>query len=343
MSKKTLSETENNDKKQTKKSYKSVFGLLFLLIVAGAGYAGWKNYDVIKDKLASYYPAVYEKNEEAVSPVPDWAGLIEEKADKASIYTLQEKLSNMQNLLNQIILQKNDAPDMTLLNERIDNMQDLLIASVNGKADAQSVLGIIVRLDKLENELSRLSRYNNDGALILATVTMIKQSADEGKNFVFEAQMLSELAGEKEKIAEPLMVIEESAEQGVATNEELSREFASVYEKLNSKNAGKEQSWKERLISKFNELISIKKTDEKTTEDKQKDFMKALKSLADEQKFAQIVKLIQSSNNKNLNKDLALQEWSKKVEAKQDFETAVNKISSYSLVLMKMSNLQAKE
>ena len=136
---------------------------------------------------------------------------------------------------------------------------------------------------------------------------------------------------------------EESAEQGVATNEELSREFASVYEKLNSKNTGKAQSWKERLISKFNELISIKKTDEKTAEDKQKDFMQALKSLADEQKFAQIVKLIQSSNNENLNNDLALQEWIKKVETKQDFETAVSKISSYSLVLMKMSNLQAKE
>ena len=72
------------------------------------------------------------------------------------------------------------------------------------------------------------------------------------------------------------MVIEESAEQGVATNEELSREFASVYEKLNAKTGEKENSWKERLISKFNELISIKKTDEKTAEDKQKDFMKAL-------------------------------------------------------------------
>ena len=341
MNKKT---TENNeiDNKivRKKKSYNTLYWLLFLAILAAVGYFGWKNYDFIKEKLQAYYQTDTQ-SKDALVPAPEWFTLIEEKADKATVYGLQEKIINLQTIVSELTLRQSDAKNLSALNERIDNMQDLLIASVNGKADAQAVLGLIVRLDKLENELNRLSHLNNEGAIMLAVTMLIKENATEGKNFAFEATMLSELAENNHKIAEPLKIINDAAQTGVATNTELAREFDEIYDNLEAKEENvNEQSWKDRLLAKLSELVTIKKSDEKGVNEKHKSLMDTISDLSDNQQFTQIVMLLENSKFAT---NPALQGWIEKVKNKRDFDAAISKISSYCLALMKINNLTAKE
>lgn len=347
MSKKTIVEKETENKsKPAKKSRKSLYWLILAIVMAGAGYTGWKNQDFIKEKLSAYYQTslqtASEPSEIIISPTPEWLGLVEEKADKATVYGLQEKLINLQTIVNELALHQNNTADMVSLNERIDNMQDLLIASVNGKADAQAVLGLIVRLDKMENELNRLSHLNNEGAIMLAATMLVKEKALEGQAFGFEAAMLIELAGDNVKIAEPLKVIENAAQTGIANNTELSREFYEIYNNLKKKEYKNqaEQTWKDRLLSKLSELIKINKAEEKQEEEKQNKLLDAIRDLYEHQQFSQISALLKDSK---WAENPALQKWMQKVQARQDFESAISQISSYCLVLMKLNTLLPKE
>lgn len=340
MSKKPVIEKENHDQTiPTTKLRKALYLSVFAIIVAGAGYFSWKNYDIIKEK---FFPSQEITADKDFPPAVDLFSLVEEKADKATTYALQEKILNLQALLNELTLKQSNSADIANLNERIDNMQDLLIASVNGKADAQSVIGLMVRLDKIENELDRLSRLNNEGAIMLAATMLVKENALEGKNFAFEAAMLAELAGRNPKISGPLKVIENAAQTGIATNTEIALEFNDIYDSLQTKEPEiqTEENWKDRLNNKLSELITINKAEEKAKEVEHNRFLEAIKDLSEKQQFAQIAVLLKESD---LTKTPALQKWIRTVEKKQIFESAISQISSYCLVLMKVNNLLVKD
>lgn len=167
MSKKAVGKQEiDNVVEKNKLSYKPLVMLIVLGLIGGTGYYAWNNFDYIKEKIPAFYGEKIQISNEAKTLEPDWFSLIEEKADKASVYTLQEKIINLQSVVSELTMRQNGVADISNLNDRIDNLQDLLIASVNGKADAQAVLGLMVRLDKLENETNRLSQLNNEGAIM---------------------------------------------------------------------------------------------------------------------------------------------------------------------------------
>jgi len=346
MSKKAVEKQEiENVVEKNKKSFKPLFWLILLGFIGGSGYYVWNNFDHIKSKIPAFYSEKNEVSDDEKTQEPDWFSMIEEKADKASVYTLQEKIMNLQSIVSELTMRQNGAADVANLNSRIDNLQDLLIASVNGKADAQAVLGLIVRLDKLENETNRLSKLNNEGAIMLAVATLIKERASEGKDFSFEATMLSELAAENKKIAKPLKIIEKSAVKGIVSNQKLALEFDEIYKKLNVKEPEHKvtQNWKDRVIAKLRELVVINSKEEKQAAEEQDNFMTAIRELADNQQFGQIAVLINDNHGDYLKKNPALRKWIKKVQEKENFEAAISKISAYCLVLMKINNLLTKE
>ena len=340
MNKKSENMQEKTDiaaekKKKQSKLYISVISAVVVLL--GAGAVLYK-IDDIKNLVSGNNNEVSSR--EQAAPEHELITMLDEKADKASLLRLQEQLISTQTLVNELIMQKGEAVDTAVLNQRIDNLQDLLISSVNGKADAQSVLGIVTRTDKLEKEVERISRLGNEGAILLAATMMIKENAAEGRDFSFEAGVLLELAGENSRIAEPLQVIYEAADEGVATKEDLGKEFKVIYEELSKPQEKYNQDWKDRLNSKINEFISVSKTGEKAEPlNNPESIMSAVKILAEEQKFMQIAKLIKGSDDVRFKTDGNLQNWLSKVMKKEAFDTAISKVSAYSLTLMKVNNL----
>ena len=78
----------------------------------------------------------------------------------------------------------------------------------------------------------------------------------------------------------------------------------------------------------------------KLSEEKQNKLLDAIRDLYEHQQFSQISALLKDSK---WAENPALQKWMQKVQARQDFESAIGQISSYCLVLMKLNTLLPKE
>ena len=156
-----------------------------------------------------------------------------------------------------------DNLDFASLNEKISAVEKINLNTIDSKADVQTVLGILTRVDKVENKLDNMAKITDESALILTATVLVKDAAERGGNFVYEAEVLQQLAVKNTNLKEQLQTIYKFANDGIYTKSYLINEFESIYNALlREQKKELEITWKDRLIAKDNEFVKVKKVNE---------------------------------------------------------------------------------
>ena len=330
---------KKNPQPQKIKSKKIFLEFVLIGFVLAIAYGVWQNFEQIKNS--------FKTEKVAETPQIDIAAELNGKAAKTDIYALQQKIGDLQAALGTIAIKNSQAVDTSILEEKILSLETLINSVINGKADANSVLGLSARTDKLAAEVDRLSRINNEGALILTAVMMIKENALEGKDFSYGAEILSELGGNNPKISTEINTIRELSGSEILSDKQLSADFASIYKNLTTQSAEKqiEQSWQDRINSKLNQIISVKKINDKgkqISENEQDKLCATLRAITKKNNIKALAALLKNSDNEYIRTNDEISVWIKNVENKTEFSDAVNKISNYCLMLIRLNSLGLK-
>lgn len=322
------SRKDASEKKKTGVSVKFKKGIkiaVFAAVVAGAGYGLWKN------------PQVAEQ-------VKNWLGTsaaAEEKENETAV--LREEVRDLRVQLNNLQRQFYEQQDNSVLMEKFANLERYNLNVINSKADVAAVLGLVMRMDKAEHKLEAVAGATDRGALVLTAAMLVKESADRGGSFEYEAEVLRQLASGNTELKGAVEEIVKTAKTGVATNQQLAGEFAGVYEKLVKKQREAfEQDWKDRLNNKISEYIKVKKVNEKAREFEEN---RELEQVKDDVAAGNIKKALfdlENINNKELLNEESLKAWMRKAGDKVGFNDAVNRISAYYLASLKV-NFMKKE
>jgi SOS-response transcriptional repressor LexA len=120
---------------------------------------------------------------------------------------------------------KAENPDFSAMQQRIDNIEHISVNTIKSKADVDTVLGLIVRMDNVEGRVADLAKVTNKTALILTATMLVKDAAERGGSFVYEAEVLSELAAGNYKIDKEITIINKVAPNGINSKEELQHKF----------------------------------------------------------------------------------------------------------------------
>ena len=146
--------------------------------------------------------------------------------------------------------------DADALNQRMEALEKVNLSVIDSKADIATVFGMVNRLDKMEENLQTLTKFTDESALILTGAMLVKDSAERGNDFVYEAEILRQIAEKNQKVKAPIEVISRYAAEGIRTNQYLINEFESIYAALLKQQKEEfEQSWKDRINSKLNEIV----------------------------------------------------------------------------------------
>lgn len=272
------------------------------------------------------------------------------KADNQNIGVLQDEITALQSEINRLNNQENSSTETTdkeddkisELNQRFDAFEKTNLSIIDGKADAATVLGIVTRLDALEEQVKILSRATDQSALILTAAMLVKDTADRGRKFDYEVEVLHELAQGNTKLAAPIAVLEKYSRSGIKTNTQLINEFESIYAALLNKQKEEfEKTWKDRLNSKINQIIKVRKVNgEDSAEFEANRNLEQIRSLVAAEEINKAVVELEDVKNAELLQDPAMQNWLNQAKAKVEFVEAVNKISTYSLAVMKVNAIR---
>ena len=328
-------ETTAQEKAEVKKYgvIKVFKSFVWFVIILTAGVIIWKD-----PQLFSKAGNIFKKYTENVTEeVRKEKNIDEIVILKKEIADLQLELKNISNLQN-----TNSQEDIEELKNRFVTMEKTNLSVLEAKADASTVLGIVTRLDKLEEKVDTLARVTDDSALILTAVLMVKDTAERGTIFSYEAEILSQLAQNNLKIKEPVALIEKTAEVGVKSDVYLVNKFADIYDEISKQQKKEfEKTWKDRINSKLNEFIKVRRTNQKIPEFEGNKQLNDIKNLVDEEDFAGALVLLNSSENKIwVDKYQSLQEWIKQVQNKIDFNMAIKQIANNSLAVMKVNSIK---
>ena len=328
-------ETTAQEKAEVKKYgvIKVFKSFVWFVIILTAGVIIWKD-----PQLFSKAGNIFKKYTENVTEeVRKEKNIDEIVILKKEIADLQLELKNISNLQN-----TNSQEDIEELKNRFVTMEKTNLSVLEAKADASTVLGIVTRLDKLEEKVDTLARVTDDSALILTAVLMVKDTAERGTIFSYEAEILSQLAQNNIKIKEPVALIEKTAEVGVKSDVYLVNKFADIYDEISKQQKKEfEKTWKDRINSKLNEFIKVRRTNQKIPEFEGNKQLNDIKNLVDEEDFAGALVLLNSSENKIwVDKYQSLQEWIKQVQNKIDFNMAIKQIANNSLAVMKVNSIK---
>lgn len=308
--------------------------LIFLLILLGL----WLNPEVI------YNSVDYVKN---MRPTEN------KVLEQPSINEVQKQIFDLQNRIYNIGAEqaKNasgmSAEEINLLNQRFDNIEKQNISIIDSKADIASVMGIVNRLDKIEQRLDAMAKVSDQGALILTAAMMIKDSAERGNNFEYEAEILSQLADKESALKEPAAEILKFSNQAIPSSKMLVEEFDELYQEVMKAEKDKMvegKTWKERLNIKLKEYVKVKNTkkDAKIAADeKVQDNLEMAYLAVNSDQFAKAIEILENPENQAKLKEYnGLQEWVDDAKIRVDFYNAISKISTYSLALMKLNYIK---
>lgn len=312
--------------KSLKKALKSGVAIV---VIAGAGYLVWQNPQWI-DKAHSFFESRPKDFNSTVH-----SDYVEKIDDKTRLRQEIDSLKAQVALLQQM---QSEQADTTALEQKFVNLEKANNAIIDSKADIASVLGLVTRMDKAEQRLDDLSRVTDEGAVILTTAMMVKDSAERGGSFIYEAEILQQLAGNNVKLKEPLAVINKYAEQGIENNVYLMKSFRKVYTGLLRKQREEfEKTWKDRLNNKLSEYIKVKRVNENAPEFMANQELAEAKAAVDSGNIKKALADLQNINNKELLNDTSLQDWMAKAQAKTAFNEAVARISTYYLAALKVN------
>lgn len=190
---------------------------------------------------------------------------------RQEVGSLQRQLADMQyRLENQAPTTANvmiDDESLAEMKDRLNAIEKQNLNVIDSKADVALVLGLLTRMDKAEAQMGRLAKISDDGALILSATMMIKEAAAKGEPFAYEAEVLDLLARGDEKISQPVAEIVKYAPQGIKSKKTLTDGFNKIYaELLEQQKEEFAKTWKDRLNSKLNEIIKVKRVKEEAPE-----------------------------------------------------------------------------
>lgn len=333
MAKEEQKKQENVVKKAPRKVFKGP--LLTMMVVAAVvvlGYKLWEN------------PQLWHQMRDALT----------EREPKEDVYqpqidALQKQLAEMQGRLA-LVARKAENPDFSEMEKRIDTIEQINVNTIKSKADVETVLGLIGRMDNTEGRLNDLAKVSDEGALILTAAMLVKDAGQRGGTFVYEAEVLSEVAAGNHKIAKEVARINGIAETGVPSTEELQRDFAEVY-MLKYPEAPVEEvfegeNWKERIYHQLHKVVQIKKADEVkpaakselSEEDRAWGIVRDYVANGD---IYRAVAIIRKPINGKLTEDKGLAEWLQKAEKYKDFNDSVSRITANALAVMKVKFLKS--
>lgn len=317
--------TENVSEKPRKLKF-VIKKIIYVLIIVSAGYALWKNPQIIYES-GDYIKSLSfsDKREE----------------EKLRFANMEQQIANLQNQIKMVDSKTAQNRDF---DNRFNQIEELNSNVINSKADASIVLGMVGRLDNLEARVNNLAKITDEGALILTAVMLVKESADNGYDFNYEAEVLKKLAENNPSLNQPVEVILAYANDGVPSKMYLINQFESIYNALLKEDDKKieAQNWKERIASKFNEFVKVKKVNDVRVVKQSSEDLIIANSFIKNGNIAKALSVLEKSSNPEIVDNTVWKMWIEEAESKVDFDKAVNKISAFSLAVMKV-NLVKKE
>lgn len=307
---------QNNKKTNLKKI---VFKTIIVFMLAGFIYAGWKN------------PQIWPQ-------IKYWF----EPKQNVDIYQTQINDLNTQiNTLKQQVIALSTQikePDLSEVNAKISAIEKMNLNVIDSKADIATVLGVITRMDKAEQKLDNILDINDDSALILTGVMLVKDAAQRGGKFVYEAEVLNLLVEDKPKLKKSALKLENFANTGIASEKELIDEFITIYNQISKEQKESViKNWKERLNNKFNEMVQIKKINVSEEDIKEETEITQIIQQVNTGYIKQAVKSLQSSTFAT---DERMKKWLEKATTKIEFEEMISELTSYSLAALKVKFLK---
>ncbi len=305
---------------------KTARNLLFLMIIGAAGYFVWQNPQLV-DKAKTFFESSAAAPEEENRPVK----ISETDLLRQEIDGLKRQMGLMEKMLA-------DKNDNGVLEDRFDNLERANSAIIDSKADVAAVLGLVTRMDKAEQQLDELSMVTDKGAVVLTATMLVKDSAERGGSFAYEAEILQQLAGDNAKIKNQVAVISKYAEKGIESNISLIKSFKKVYaDLLQKQREAYEKTWKDRLNNKISEYIKVKRVKEDAPAFQANQELAGIKKSVDAGNIKKALADLQNINNKELLNEQSLKDWVAEARAKVEFNEAVAQISAYYLSALKVN------
>ncbi len=310
-----------------KKRKTKIWSLVVIAAVAVLGYKLWENPKLLhqfKDMLANKQ--------------------VEEDVYLVQINELQKQLAMLKTEVAEVA-QIAANPDLSEVNQKLENMENITVNTIKSKADVDAVLGLVQRMDRAESKIDDLAKVTDKSALTLTAAMLVKDAAVRGGSFVYEAEVLNELAADNYKIAKEIAVINKAAVEGVPSLSELQNRFAEIYAtefEVTDENLVAADNWKDRIYLQLQKVVKIeKKTDEKNQALTEKDvFWATLSEMVAIGETKQAVSFIDKPLNEEWANNKNLQEWKEQAEIYNDFYDAVARISANALAVMKVKFLQ---
>ena len=313
---------------------KPVLSIVVVAAVAVLGYKLWENPLLLQEaKEMLFSPA---QKEDVYQPQID---------------QLQQQLLSLQAQLAEVAA-KAEKPDFSAIDKRVDDIQQISVNTIKSKADVETVLGLIGRMDNAEGRINDLAKVTDDSALVLTAAMLVKDAGQRGGTFVYEAEVLSELAAGHHKIAQEVARLNEIAALGVPTVEELQKEFAAVYVARYPEASAVEElpadNWKDRIYSQLHKVVQIKKPGDAsvTVEPKFSEEDRAWSVIRDFVLAGEISKAVAIAKkplNADVLEDKQLADWLKHAEIYTDFNDSVSRISANALAVMKVKFLRGEK
>lgn len=305
---------------------KFTFRVLLIALVLGGGYAFWKNPNLAEDLSAKTKELFDNTNSESTTPQIDQVALLRQE-----VQDLRTQIALLQSLQAQ-------KQDTTTLEKRFETLEKFNHNVINSKADVAIVLGMLTRLDAAEQQLDVLSRITDQGAVVLTATMMVKDAAEKGGSFIYEAEVLNQLAADNVKVKPALEVIQKAAVDGVSNNAYLMKSFDGVYFSLIEQTKQEsEKTWKDRLNSKISEYIKVQKNGEKSPTNQNIQELDNIKILVNSGNIKKAVVLLQQLSNANLQNEPLLKAWMEKAQNKIAFDEAISQIATYYLAALKVN------
>ena len=321
-------------KAKRKAMAKPVLSIVVVAAVAVLGYKLWENPLLLQEAKEMLFSP--EQKEDIYQPQID---------------QLQQQLLSLQAQLAEVAV-KAEKPDFSAIDKRVDDIQQISVNTIKSKADVETVLGLIGRMDNAEGRINDLAKVTDDSALVLTAAMLVKDAGQRGGTFVYEAEVLSELAAGHHKIAKEVARLNEIAAFGVPTVEELQKEFATVYVTKYPEASAVEESpadnWKDRIYSQLHKVVQIKKPGDASAaaEPKFSEEDRAWSVIRDfvlAGKIGKAVAIAKKPLNVSVLEDKQLADWLKHAEIYTDFNDSVSRISANALAVMKVKFLRGEK
>lgn len=301
--------------------------LLIVVVVAAAAYGFWKNPQIVNQIKSSFETLNTDK---AQVPNP-----------QQQISRLNSQLQRLERQLHDIQNRQAENVDYASMNEKIAAIEKTNLNVIDSKADVATVLGLLTRLDKAEQKLDNMAKVTDEGALILTAAMLVKDGAERGGNFEYEAEVLQQIAQNNLNFKEAVATISQYAQQGIEPKEQLMKNFRTIYAKmLKVQKQAYEKTWKDRLNSKLSEIVQIKRVNSSTPEFEADQGLERVNMFVNNGNIRAAVAELQRTANAELLKNDELKKWMEQAQANVDFNNAVAKISASSLAVMKVNFLK---